>query len=116
MRLPCAAGVAEESGSLSTMLPVPLYSCVWSLVINSKLAVELLLGTQACFHCWRLCFNDHGNCGNRQRYILLTDINRYSSTQYNVFYNKIYMDMLVTCCCEYLSVLNSSPAAVILLS
>lgn len=65
MDQPWAAVVPEETSSLSTKLPVPLHSDVRSFVVNSKLAVELLLGTQACFHCWSLCFSDHGNYGNR---------------------------------------------------
>lgn len=59
--LPWAAVVTEESGSLSSTLPVPLYGDVWSLVVNGKLAVDLLLGPQAYFHWWRLCFYHHGS-------------------------------------------------------
>jgi len=55
--------VTEESGSLSTALPVPLHRHVGSLVVDGKLAVELLLGGEGGSHRGSLGFNDHGDCG-----------------------------------------------------
>lgn len=61
--LPCVAGVAEEFGPLSAL--VPLHADVWSFVVNGKLTVKYLLGTEAGYQWWSLCFHHHGNYETR---------------------------------------------------